>query len=116
MDETYVKEMLTFLYRDARDRFGDAIRAHWFYEPEGCPGCGFEVDFLEEGDGKRLFSLNAFIYRERGVLIGYFLCGACLQQVRKALRRGPFRKSPIHTAIEETLVAAYRDHIRSMDA
>ncbi len=43
-----------------------------------------------------------YMYRDRGVLIGYLLCGAC---ARKVLRKS--REGEIHKKIERNLIAAY---------
>ena len=115
MNEKYAEEILTSLFQHARLQFGDVIRAHWFYGHDTCPGCESEVDTFEQA-GEKLLSINAFIHRERGVLIGYFLCSHCVGVIRAAARRGPLVKTPLHDSIESTLVNAYRDHLRCMDA
>lgn len=115
LNEKYAEEILSNLFRDARMHFGNAIRSHWFYDRDDCPGCGSEVDALEK-DGERLVSINAYIHRERGVLIGYFLCSRCLKDIQAMQQRGPLGRSPLHENIEATIVAAYRDYIGSLDA
>ena len=56
--------------------------------------------------GKRALSLNTFIFREHGVLIGYMLCGNCAKQlfVKETEHIGHL---PIHDAIEKTLKESY---------
>ena len=115
MNEKYAEEILTSLFQQARIQFGNAVRSHWFYGHDACPGCGFEVDSFER-DGETLVSINAFIHRERGVLIGYFLCSSCVREVQTAARRGPLQKSPVHDSIETTLVDAYHRHLGLLDA
>ena len=115
MDEKYAEEILTMLFEDARLHFGDAIRGHWFYGHPGCPGCGSDVDAFER-DGESLLSINAFIHRKAGVLIGYFLCRLCYETVQTAVRKNPFRRSKVHAAIETSLVSAYDAYLQSLDA
>lgn len=56
--------------------------------------------------GQRALSLNAFIYRERGILIGYTLCSRCAKQVLQATKQ-----TPLHTTIEANLIKAYLQHL-----
>jgi hypothetical protein len=66
--------------------------------------------------GKDALAINAFIYRERGVLIGYFLCEACAKTIFKEAQKNPFKQTPLHAEIEHNLIAAYHKHLASLDA
>ena len=105
--EAYLSAQFDALYRRARARHGDTIQAFWMNEAPDCPGCGNEIDLVEQ-DGEKMLSLNAFMYRERGVLIGYALCAACAGQIMKVGRFNPFRQTPLHAKIEQNLIAAYK--------
>ena len=56
--------------------------------------------------GEETLSLNAFIFREHGVLIGYLLCAKCGRKVINAKKY-----LPLHAKIEETLKKAYLRHL-----
>jgi hypothetical protein len=45
-------------------------------------------------------------------LIGYFLYGECAKKIHALT---VYQKSPLHTAIEETLVKAYQRYLASFD-
>ena len=103
------------LFSHARMQFGDAIRGYWFHESQRCPGCRRPVDAGKEGCWQTV-SLNAFIYRERGVLIGYMLCGRCAHKIMRAAQKRPGVQTSLHGQIERRLVEAYQRHVSSMDA
>ena len=107
--------MLALLFRQAKAQFGDAVKGFWFYDGDPCPGCGFSVDTMKY-KGKEALSLNAFIYRPRGVLIGYVLCGLCAQQIFQAAERNPGVQIPLHAVIERNLTRAYQRYLASQDA
>lgn len=109
--EAAVAKMFTL----ARAQFGDAVKGHWFYDGDGCPGCGREIDAVK-WQGEDAMSLNAFIYRQPGILIGYLLCGRCGEEVMRAGQSPLKRLTPLHARIEQTLVQAYERYIRSLDA
>lgn len=113
--DDYAETLLAQLFSQARLQFGNAIKSHWFYSSEFCPGCGQPLD-ISEAEESRVLSLNAFIYRPRGVLIGYLLCNRCATQIFEASRKHPGKQIPLHTTIEENLVAAYKQHMASLDA
>jgi hypothetical protein len=87
-------------------RWGDLVKSHWFNDSENCPGCGFPVD-TPEFEKERLLSINAFIYRPQGVLIGYFLCSICAGRIFDAAREHPNTQTPLHGVIEQNLTTAY---------
>jgi hypothetical protein len=53
------------------------------------------------------------MYRKRGIIIAYFLCGDCATAI---LAHTVYEKTSRHEAIEANLVSAYERHIGSMDA
>lgn len=101
---------LAQLFTQARAQFGKAIKGFWFYEPDPCPGCGRAIDALKV-KGQDALSLNAFIYRERGILIGYVLCSGCAKQIFKAGKANPGKQTTLHTTIEANLIKAYHRHL-----
>ena len=113
--EEYANEVLKKLYSRARAQFGSSVKSYWFNNSDFCPGCGGKVDAMKV-KGEDALSLNAFIYRERGVLIGYILCSRCARRVFKIAKRSPGKQTALHTAIEKDLVNAYKKHLASMDA
>jgi hypothetical protein len=110
MNSEEIDKMLSQLYAQARAQFGNAIKGYWFYEPDPCPGCRREIDALKIKGGDAI-SLNAFIYRERGILIGYVLCSRCAKKIFQAAKVNPYKQIPLHTEIETNLVQAYRRHL-----
>ncbi|MEZ4711221.1 MAG: hypothetical protein R3A44_28745 [Caldilineaceae bacterium] len=110
MNHDEIDAIMAQMFQQAHAQFGKAIKGYWFYEDDPCPGCGRAIDAAKI-KGQRSLSLNAFIYRERGILIGYFLCGRCAEKIFKAAERNPYKQTPLHTTIEENLVKAYRRHL-----
>ena len=109
-NNTHIDESLNAalaqMFAQAQMQFGKAIKAYRFHDDETCPGCGRRVDFMKV-KGKNALSLNAFIYRERGVLIGYLLCGRCAKQVFRDNKRNPGQETSLHDTIEQNLIKAY---------
>jgi len=66
--------------------------------------------------GKEGLPINAFIFRPRGVLIGYFVCGTCARFILSEAAKNPFKETPLHTAIERNLIDAYNRHLAPLDA
>jgi hypothetical protein len=113
--ERSAEAALNKMFSLARAQFGDAVKSQWFHDGDACPGCGCEIDAVK-WKGEEALSLNAFIHRKPGVLIGYMLCGRCGEQVTQA-GQSPFkRQTPLHAKIEQTLIKAYEHHMRSLDA
>ncbi len=102
------------LFYQARIQFGKAVKAYWMHDGDGCPGCGRDIDALRI-KGQEAISLNAFIYRERGVLIAYFLCSRCAKQIFSAAKLVPGKQIARHDAIEATLVNDYKAYLRTLD-
>ena len=113
--DEYLDALLGQMFFQAQAQFGDAIKSYWFYDGAGCPACGLPIDFLEF-EGREALSLNAFIYREHGVLIGYLLCGRCAQKIIRDTDRDSRQQKAIHAAIESNLIKGYKRYLRSMDA
>jgi hypothetical protein len=110
MPKNEMNELLEQLYRQAQMQFGPAIKSRWLYDRDGCPGCGCEIDAFKFKKKKRL-SLNAFIYREHGVLIAYFLCGKCARYIFRESEKNPYTRTELHIEIEKNLKAAYVRHL-----
>lgn len=115
MSEEYAKNALAQMFQQAQSQFGDAVKSHWFNSGDACPGCGGEIDALKF-KGEDALSLNAFIYRERGVLIGYLLCGDCAGKIMRAAKKNPYKQIALHATIEKNLVEAYKQYLRTLDA
>lgn len=115
MNTDDVDAILTQMFLQARSQFGNAIKSFWFHDKDACPGCSRNIDLMKV-KGKDAMSLNAYIYRERGVLIGYFLCSRCAQKVFQGAKRNPGQQTSRHATIEINLAKAYRNHMNSMDA
>lgn len=107
--------MMEQLYAQSKARFGSAIKGRWLYDGDTCPGCQREIDTVKI-KGQEALSLNAFIYRPRGILIGYLLCGRCAKEIFQAAKKNPYTQIPLHAKIEESLVAAYKRYLASMSA
>ena len=115
MNDEYANDLLAKMFRQAKAQFGNAIKSYWFNDSDACPGCGREIDALKI-EGQEALSLNAFIYRERGVLIGYFLCSRCAEKIFQDAKQSPFLQTSLHTAIETNLIKAYQKYLCSLDA
>ena len=92
-------------------QFGNAVKAYWFYDGDFCPCCLSHLIDEMMFEGKKALSINAFMYRERGVLIAYLLCGKCAQEI---LAQSPMQPTSKHKAIENNLVSAYLRYMNSL--
>lgn len=110
MKKDEVHELLDQLFRQAQIQYGSAIKGRWLHDGDGCPGCGHEINVMKFKKKKAL-SLNAFIYREHGVLIAYLLCGKCANHIFKESEKNPLGKLPIHDEIEKNLKQAFVKHL-----
>ena len=106
MPNNEISDLLDQLFRQAKMQFGSAIKSQWFYDGDGCPGCGREIDAVKFKKKKAL-SLNAFIYRDHGVLIAYLLCGKCANHIFKEAETNPVGQTDLHTEIEKNLKKAF---------
>lgn len=105
MPDKEITELLDMIFRQAQMQFGSAIKSRWLHDGDGCPGCGREINVMKYKK-KDLLSLNAFIFREHGVLIAYMLCGKCGNKVIRAKSN-----TPLHEEIEKNLKAAFIKHL-----
>lgn len=115
MNQSDAHAMLDQLFFQAHLQFGNAVKGRWFYDDPRCPGCQRKVSKMRY-KGKDAISLNAYIYRKRGILIGYMLCNRCANMVQRAAERNPGVQLGLHRGIEDTLGQAYEQHLNSMDA
>jgi hypothetical protein len=83
MSKKEISGLLEQLFRQAQMQFGSAAKSRWFHDGDGRSGCGRGIDGMKF-KGKNALSLNAFIFREHGVLIAYLLCGKCAKQIHRA--------------------------------
>ena len=102
--------MLDQIFRQAQMQFGSAIKSRWLHDGDDCPGCGREIDAMKF-KGKKALSLNAFIFREHGVLIAYMLCGKCARYIFRESEKNPYSQTPLHTEIEKNLKKAFVKHL-----
>ncbi|MEZ4865711.1 MAG: hypothetical protein R3C14_30645 [Caldilineaceae bacterium] len=110
MNSDEANALLAQLFLQARAQFGNAIKGFWFYADDPCPGCQRAIDALKV-KGQDALSLNAYIYRERGILIGYFLCSRCAKKVFQTAKTNPNKQTPLHATVEANLVKAYLRHL-----
>jgi hypothetical protein len=103
-----VHELLDLLFRQAQMQFGSAIKSRWFYDGDDCPGCRKPISAMKYKQQQAL-SLNSFMYRDHGVVIGYLLCGKCAHFIFRDAEKNPgsMKETPLHDKIEKTLKAAY---------
>jgi hypothetical protein len=114
-EKDYATEILAELFSKAKAQFGNAAKTYWFYDGDTCPSCGRQVGVIKH-KGRDALALNAFLYRERGVLIGYLLCEKCAREIFKAARKNPMQQTPLHEQIEQNLIEAYQRYLNSLDA
>ncbi len=114
--KTSADKLLNTLFRQAKAQFGDAVKSFWFYNGDLCPGCLEHPIGMVKFQGRDALAINAFIYRPRGVLIGYFLCETCANFIFKESQKNPYKQTPLHADIERNLTAAYHNHLASLDA
>ena len=108
--------MLSMMFKQAKAQFGDAVKSFWFYDGDLCPGCMARPIDAMKIKGKDALSINVFIYRQHGVLIGYFLCQTCATYIFDEARKHPYKQTTLHANIEQNLIAAYHNHWASLDA
>jgi hypothetical protein len=110
MKDDEISDLLDQLLCQAQLQFGSAIRSHWFHDGDGCPGCARAIGVVKFKKKKAL-SLNAFIYREHGVLIAYLLCNKCANNIFKESEKNPYGKTVLHDEIEKNLKQAFLKHL-----
>jgi hypothetical protein len=104
------------MFTQAKAQFGDAVKSFWFYEGDLCPACLARPIGVIKMKGENAVAINGFMYRPRGVLIGYFLCETCANFIFKEAEKNPYKQTPLHADIERNLAEAYHRHLSSMDA
>jgi hypothetical protein len=109
-------KILELMLAQGRAQFGEAVKSFWFYDGEFCPACLARPIGTIKMKGKNAVSINSFIYRARGVLIGYFLCETCAKFILTEAEKHPYQQTSLHTEIEMNLINAYHNHLSSMDA
>jgi len=114
--KTEADKLLGLMLAQGRAQFGDAVKSFWFYEGEFCPACLARPIGVIKMKGENAVSINGFIYRARGVLIGYFLCETCANFIFTESEKHPYQQTSLHTEIETNLIAAYHKHLSSLDA
>src|SRR4051794_30162030 len=110
MPNKEISEVLEQLFRQAKMQFGNVIKSRWFYDGDGCPGCGKKIDAVK-WKKKKALSLNAFIYRDHGVLIAYLLCGKCANYIFQEAEKKPYSKTELHNEIEKNLKQGFLRHL-----
>jgi len=114
--QTAAEGIMDALYMQGKALYGDAVKSFWFYDGDLCPACLQRSVGAINFKGKEALALNAFIYRERSVLVGYFLCEICAVYIFDEAEKNPYRQTPLHADIERNLTAAYHKHLASLDA
>ena len=112
----YIESVMNLMFAQSKAQFGDAVKAHWFYEGELCPGCLANPIGVVKFKGEDSLAINGFMYRERGVLIGYFLCQTCVVYIFDEAQKHPYKQTPLHAKIENNLQDAYHKYLMKMNA
>jgi len=110
MTKKEISELLEVIYRQAQVQFGSAIKSRWLHDGNDCPGCGRKIDAMKF-KGKNALSINAFIFREHGVLIAYLLCGKCARYIFRESEKNPDAQTTLHNEIEKNLKQAFVRHL-----
>jgi hypothetical protein len=50
------------------------------------------------------------------VPIGYFLCQVCANYILEEAEKNPLKQTPLHSEIEQNLIAAHHKHLASLEA
>jgi len=104
------------MFAQAKAQFGNAVKSFWFYEGDLCPACLARPTGVIKMKGENAVAINGFMYRARGVLIGYFLCQTCATYIFEEAQKNPYKETSLHADIEQNLAAAYHKHLASLDA
>ncbi|MCC6569285.1 MAG: hypothetical protein IT315_08610 [Anaerolineales bacterium] len=110
------EKILEMMYLQGKAQFGNAMKSFWLYTDDLCPGCMARPIDQMKYKGKDALSINGFMYRPRGVLIGYFLCNTCANYIFKEAQKNPYKETPLHADIERNLAEAYHRYMASLDA
>ncbi len=109
------EDVLKMMYAQGKAQFGDAMKGFWLYDGDLCPACMQNPLGVVNFKGKEALSINGFMYRERGVLIGYFLCEICTLFIHEQSQKHPYQETPLHAKIEENLRNAYHGYLASLN-
>ncbi len=104
------------MFAQGKKQWGEAVKSFWLYDGDLCPGCLACPVGTVKIKGQEGIPINAFIYRPRGVLIGYFLCGKCASFIHREAAKNPFKQTSLHADIEKNLIEGYHKHLMSLDA
>lgn len=110
------EKILELMYLQGKAQFGDAVKSFWLYDGNFCPGCLARPIGTFKMKGEDAMAINGFMYRSRGVLIGYFLCETCATYIFKEAKKHPYTQTPLHGDIERNLAEAYHRYLLSLDA
>lgn len=113
---TEAERILELMFNQGKAQFGDAMKSFWFYKGDLCPGCMARPIDKMKFKGQDAVSINGFMYRARGVLIGYFLCDTCANYIFREVEKNPYKETPLHADIERNLADAYLRYLASLDA
>lgn len=114
--KTIADELMKAMFEHGKAQFGSAVKSFWFYDGQFCPACLRREVGKKDIKGGAKLAINGFIYRERGVLIGYLLCETCAEYIHKEAKKNPYQQTPLHADIERNLTDAYHKHLASLDA
>ena len=112
-DQDFIAAILNAMVSFGKAQFGDAVKAYWVYDGKLCPCCLKRPIDVMKYKGQDALSVNGFMYRERGVLIGYLLCGLCARDIFDTARQGKTRKQD---DVEKNLISAYLRYLASLGA
>ncbi len=109
-------KILELMFTQAKAQFSDAVKSFWFYDGDFCPACLARPIGVIKMKGENAVAINGFMYRPRGVLIGYFLCEVCANHIFEEAEKHPYKQTPLHADIEQNLAEAYHRYLLSLDA
>jgi hypothetical protein len=112
---TAVEDILKMMYMQGKAQFGEAVKGFWLYDGDLCPACLQNPIDVVHFKGKEVLSINGFMYRERGILIGYFLCEICTLFIHEQAQKHPYQETPLHAKIEANLRDAYHVYLSSLN-
>ena len=110
MSKNEIDNLIDQIFRQAQMQLGPAVKGRWLHDDDDCPGCGKEITVTKFKKQDAL-SLNAFMYREHGVMIAYMLCGKCANHIIRECKKNPVGKLRIHDEIEKNLKSAFMKHL-----
>jgi len=114
-NSTTAEDVLKMMYAQGKAQFGEVMKGFWLYDGDLCPAClrnsAGEVNF----QGEKALSINGFMYRERGILIGYFLCEICTLFIHEHAQKHPYQETPLHSKIETNLKESYQRYLSSLN-